>query len=138
MEQKSLTKLSWRIVTTQSYLGFLTLSVGLVAGSHAAIAQTIGGSGSEHRLIDRILVADQQLETPGSGNSKNFNISNYLIAGGDRQDRHEDRRDRREDRRDRHDGEHGKKKPEKSELIIPLKVQQLKMPNPMIIGGDGE
>jgi hypothetical protein len=38
MYQKSLTTLSSQIVKTKSSLGFLTLLFGLVAGSHAAIA----------------------------------------------------------------------------------------------------
>ena len=60
---------------TKFYLRFVTLLVGVVAGSHTAIAQA----------SDRLLVADQHLTTQGSGSSKNFNQPNSLIADGERQ-----------------------------------------------------
>ncbi|WP_310424023.1 hypothetical protein [Chamaesiphon sp. VAR_48_metabat_135_sub] len=114
---------------TNFYLSFAILSIGIAAGSHTAIAKTVGTD-------------NQYLGTQLSIGSKNLNMSDLLIAGGEHHRSDEDRRDRREDRRDRredcHKGEHHQsgKKPDISERK--QHMMMLKMPNLRIEGGDRE
>jgi hypothetical protein len=70
---------------TKFYLRFVILFVGVVAGNHAVIAQTVIANRDEHRPLDRMLVTHQHPTTQESGNSKNFNLPNSLIAGNESQ-----------------------------------------------------
>jgi hypothetical protein len=69
---------------TKWQLGFITLLLGIVTGSNAAIAQTGRFDRNEHRSSDLSLVAHNPLTTPVSDISKNTQMPNGVIAGGER------------------------------------------------------
>ena len=105
------------------YLSFVTILISIVAGSHAAIAQTVSADRNEHRPFDRPIVAHQHF-TQGS---KNFNIPKGLIAGGERPDDLDERNGKHHSKH--HDGKTtgGGKHPEG---VLP-------MPKPKIDDGSG-
>jgi hypothetical protein len=119
---------------TKFQRGFMTLLVGIVASSNTAIAQTVSTDRNEYRPLDRMLVAHQHLSTQGSGSSKNFNLPNRFIAGGERREGDGESRDRDGERRDKpHDKPHDDKPTNggtHGQGVIP-------MPNPKEDDGSG-
>lgn len=126
---------------TKFYLSFVTLLVGVVAGSHTAIAQTGAATQKQHRSFDRILVSHQHLSNQGS---KHLNIPKGFIAGGERPDDLDERNDKRNgkhrDGKTTGGGQH-------HQGVLPMpkpkiddgsgdRIQHIIMPNPRIDTGE--
>lgn len=88
MYRQSLTKSSWQIVKTKSYLvGCLTLLVGLVAGSHAAIADIeqlqrskIGGGTLDGKIVAPSTVNTNTINT---NNQTPSSFGQYILKNRD-------------------------------------------------------